>query len=188
VTEVQMNQVLEAISRGVRDGAFRAVLFGGFALPLYGVERVTLDIDFLLCDDDLPALGDAISPHGFELVLHTPKYAKFRSPGPGILDIDTVFVDFPAMERIWNTGVDYEFGGAILRCASLDILLGTKLHALRYNESNRGRRDFDDILQLLAANDIEPEHSRFRQLCGRYGSEELYARLCHEFRKSKGRD
>jgi hypothetical protein len=154
------------------------VLFGGFALPVHGVERSTLDIDLLICEEDVDAFAALAAKAGYDEILRTPHYAKFRHRLPEVLDIDTVFVDRKTIERIWADGSEEAVFGGPLRCASLDMMLGTKLHAIRYNKANRGRRDFDDVVELLATNDLDPRGERFVQLCGRYGTNDILERIC----------
>jgi len=161
--ETDLQTALQVLAEGLRCQGIRAVLFGGFALPIYGVERLTLDLDFLLCDEDLPEFVSILLPLGYEEVLRTPQYARLRHSSDTVLDIDTVFVDSAAMDRIWEQSVDHELGKCVLRCASLDVMLGTKLHAIRYNETFRGRRDVEDVLQLLVANGIDPGEESLRQ-------------------------
>ena len=172
--------VLDALSQALCERGLKAVLFGGFALPLFGVERLTLDIDFMLCDEDLAGFAEAAQTAGYREVLRTPQCAKFRHDGAGMLDIDVVFVDRPDLGRIWGKGTDHSFGRAVFRCVSFDIMLGTKLHAIRYNEANRRRDDFDDVVRLLEANGIDPAGEWFGTLCRRYGTEEIRERLCRE--------
>lgn len=172
-------RVFQALVATAEAQGIRLVLFGGFALPVHGVERSTLDIDFLICDEDLGVFAGAAGHEGYTEVLRTTQYAKFRHTLPEVLDIDTVFVDRATIEHVWADGRDENVFGTHVRCASLDMMLGTKLHAIRYNEANRGRRDFDDVVELLAANGLSPRSERFRQLCERYGTDEILERLCH---------
>jgi hypothetical protein len=180
MAEKHLEELLGALSDGLRAQGIQAVLFGGFALPIYGVERVTLDLDFMLCEADVDAFAAVVETAGYAQVLRTEQYAKFRHKAPTALDIDTVFVNRDSMARIWDRGADHRLAGHVLRCASLDIMLGTKLHAIRYNEPNRGRRDFDDVVNLLQANGIDPAGRWFTAVCGKYGTPEILERLCRE--------
>ena len=163
---------------GLVAGQVQAVLFGGFALPLYGVERVTLDVDFMLCDEDVDTFARIVAECGYAEVLRTAQYAKFRNAAPDGLDLDTVFVDRSTITRVWESGTDESLFGTTVRCVSLDVLLGTKLHAIRYNEANRRRRDFDDVVELLEANGVTPDSERFKRICQRYGTSEILERVC----------
>jgi len=48
------------------------------------------------------------------------------------------------MDKIWDGAVDKNLYESMIRCASLNVILGTKLHAIRYNEEKRGGLDFED--------------------------------------------
>ena len=96
--------VFQALVSTAKVQGVRLVLFGGFALPIHGVERSTLDIDFLICDEDLEVFAGTAMRQGYAEVLRTTQYAKFRHDLPEILDIDTVFVDRGTIERIWQMG------------------------------------------------------------------------------------
>jgi hypothetical protein len=62
--------------------------------------------------------------------------------------------------------------------ASLPTLLGTKLHALRYNAANRGsKNDLQDILELARANQIDVTNEWFKTLCEKYGTVELWTEI-----------
>ena len=171
--ELTHGRTFASLVTAATERGLRLVLFGGFALPLYGVEPSALDIDLLLCDQDLPAFSELAAERGYAEALRTAQYAKSRHLLPEILDIDTVFVDRGTIDRIWADGEEQTVFGTRLRCASLDMMLGTKLHAIRYSEANRGPRDFGDVVELLAANAIDPGGERFRQLCARYGTDEI---------------
>src|ERR1035437_4291733 len=102
--QLNIEDVLKQIAAGVAAGQFRAVLFGGCALPFYGVERLTLDIDVMMTDTDTNAFAVWMGKMGYQQVQRTPQCAKFRhNVGEVRLpDIDTVFVDAPVMDKIWT--------------------------------------------------------------------------------------
>ena len=173
-----LQRVLGHLAEGIRQERFRAVLFGGFALPVYGVERLTLDIDFMIADTTLSPFAAWLAQVGYAQALRTPQYAKFRHPQREVYDIDTVFVDQPSFDRIWAMASWHAISNTSLPVASLDILLGTKLHALRYNEGQRTKDDLGDVVNLLVHNQIDPNGQRFAAICAKYGTPELHRRIC----------
>ena len=181
MTDSHFTEILIALAAGLQEQGIRATLFGGFVLPIYGVERVTLDLDFMLCDSDVDAFGAILHRVGYRQVLRTPQYAKFRHTAVSALDIDTVFVERETLDRVWTKGSNHQLGGATLRCASLEVMLGTKLHAIRYNEAIRGSRDFDDVVGLLQANTIDPSGEWLQALCAKYGTPQIQERLCRKY-------
>lgn len=178
--ELDAGDVLVRLAAGTEAGRFRTVLFGGFALPFHGVERLTMDIDVMLTEGDVDAFGDWMQPLGYRQVLRTPQYAKFRQAGndAGLPDIDTVFVDLPVMDRIWDDASVPATAPAPVRVASLQVMVGTKLHALKYNAEHRAERhDLADIVGMLRAAHIAPDDPWLRDLCGKYGTDELWQQL-----------
>ncbi len=171
---------LKALSAKLSASGIRAPLFGGFVLPVYGVERLTLDMDFLLAEEDLPRFASLLAELEYAMVFKNAQYAKFRNPCPAILDIDTVFATSDTVAAIWQNGVTHSLSGAEFLCVSLDILIGTKLHAVRYNETRRGNKDFNDLLSLIEANSLNVAAPDFKMLCEKYGTVEIYDRIRKE--------
>ena len=179
--QLSIEDVLERIAAGVVAGQFRVVLFGGCALPFHGVERLTLDIDVMMTDTDTNAFAGWMGEMGYQQVQRTPQCAKFRhSVGEARLpDIDTVFVDAPVMDKIWTESAVPATAPAQIRVASLAIMVGTKLHALKYNAANRAERsDLLDIVGMLRAANIQASDPWLRELCRKYGTDELWQDIC----------
>ncbi|OGV67495.1 MAG: hypothetical protein A3K19_08740 [Lentisphaerae bacterium RIFOXYB12_FULL_65_16] len=179
--QLTLRQLFCHLSDGMRKSRFRAVLFGGFALPVYGVERLTLDIDVMLQDGDFPAFEAAMTPYSYACVYRSPQYAKFRTSPMRLPDVDTVFTDPTPFAAIWQDVTWQPVMGVPFPVASLRIMLATKLHALRYNAANRTRKnDLPDIVALLQANNIAPRDAWFRELCEAYGTVALWENICQQ--------
>jgi hypothetical protein len=92
-------------------------------------------------------------------------------------EMATVRIDMGTLAQIAAAAERRQVLGIEFVCVSLDVLLGTKLHAVRYNEDRRGPRDFDDILALLRANAIDVKGERWRALCQKYGTPKVAERI-----------
>lgn len=169
--------ILTKLSSALDKSHIQAPLFGGFVLPVYGVERLTMDLDFMLAEEDLDGFGVILEDLGYQRVFKNLHYAKFRHRDDGVLDIDTVFTQADSIRKIASAAAWHEVLGVSFLCVSLDMLLGTKLHAIRYNEARRGSRDFDDVVELMRVNEIELDGQRFEAICTKYGTPEIYQRL-----------
>ena len=175
---VTLQSLFRRIADGISAGEFRVVLFGGFALPAYGVERLTMDVDFMITDVDLPAFQKALAGVGYQLVFRSVQYARFQAGTEELRDLDTVFVDSVVMDAVWRDRTSHEWSGVELPVASLPTLLATKLHALRYNAANRGsKNDLQDILELARANQIDVAGEWFNALCEKYGTLALWQEI-----------
>lgn len=183
MTEKGFHKILCGISQGLRASGIKAILMGGGALPVYGVERMTFDLDFLLDENAFTQFSSVLANSGYEQVLKTAQFSKFRHPNADALDIDAVFVDSDTAVHAWDDGHDAQIGPATFRCVSLNAMFSTKLHALKHNEGRRGTRDFDDILCLIEANSVEVQSLGFKALCLKYGDESLYQRIQKVFKR-----
>jgi len=161
------------------------VLFGGFALPYFGVERLTMDVDFMITENDFEPFAAQMRDLGYQLGLRTPQFARFicKISGNNPPDVDTVFVDPPVMDAIWAEATVKTESEIALPVASLKIMLGTKLHALKYNRENRRQRyDLADITGMLQAAGVDPKGAWFKEICERYGSMELWDMICQQMK------
>lgn len=177
-TQITLAAVLAQVAEGIRAQRFRVLMIGGFALPAYGVERLTLDIDFLMTDSDLGPVCAALEAVGYHRVLRTPQFARLQPEAKALPEIDLVFVEPNVIDAVWSSRTSHIWSGVELPVASVDIMLGTKLHALKHNREGRGHKsDMSDIRGLLEANEIDPAGDRFKGLCEKYGTLELWQEL-----------
>jgi hypothetical protein len=59
----------------------------------------------------------------------------------------------------------------------LNHLIALKLHAIKYNPKIREYRDLPDIIELIRINKINTKDVEFKNLCLKYGREELYNKI-----------
>ena len=64
------------------------------------------------------------------------------------------------------------------RVPSLNHLIALKLHALKNNLPHRELRDLRDIIELVKQHKIDVKTESFRNLCQKYGTEEVYKKIC----------
>ena len=60
---------------------------------------------------------------------------------------------------------------------SLQHLIAMKLHAIRQNPTQREPKDLQDIFELIAENGVNVQEKSFRELCLKYGTQELYQKI-----------
>lgn len=169
------NDFFALLSNVLEENDSKAVVFGAVSMGVYGYQRNTLDIDFLLSEDDFNNFTGILERIGYQKVLQTAQYAKFRHLDERFMDIDVVFVARDTADKIIKLAEIKKIrGDNSFLCASLETILATKLHAVKYNNECRGGKDVTDIKMLVAANDIDVHSEWFKSLCVRYGSEEIY--------------
>ena len=169
------NDFFTLLSEVLEKNNNKAVLFGAIAMGVYGYQRNTLDVDFMLPENDFKNFTNILKAIGYQKVLQTAQYAKFRHENDAFMDIDTVFVAPNTADEIINLAEAKPIrGGNVFLCASLETILATKLHAVRYNNECRGGKDLTDIKMLIKSNDIDVSSEWFKNLCIKYGSKDVY--------------
>jgi predicted nucleotidyltransferase len=153
------------------------VLIGGFAVNHYKVTRQTADIDFLIADDAAQKVSGLFKNEGYQLDYSQEVFSRLRADRAHLMDLDFMFVDRGTLDKIINAGKKIEIAGCKFIVPSLEHLIALKLHAIKYNPKSRESRDLPDIIELIMINKVKVKDKEFRDLCLKYGTEELYQRI-----------
>jgi predicted nucleotidyltransferase len=165
-------------------GGFRVALIGGFALPFYGVQRATGDVDFLTEHKGADALHEALLEAG-AICLHRSRDTANYDPGESRLSaVDLVYARRPRalamLERAQPKRV------RILRrsvpVVDVEDLIGLKLQAIANEPSRRGL-DEADIRALLAARGPELDLDRLRDYYRLFDREAEFGKWIRESRR-----
>ena len=156
----------------------RCVLIGGFAVNYHKVARQTVDVDFLITGDDFDKISGALGEAGYKQDFRTEVFVRLRSGSAArLMDIDFMFVDEDTLAKIIKEGRRAGIAGREFIVPSLEGLIALKLHSLKHNFKLRQTRDLPDIVELARANKIDVKGRKFRELCLKYGTEDIYRRL-----------
>lgn len=125
-------------------------LIGGFALGLYGVDRSTSDLDFMINFKDIDKIKEILLENGFELLFFSDNVLQFVSPIKDFGEIDVLVakreISINMLENAVNKSI---FGGSIdIRILKPEDLIGLKLQAIK-NDISRESIDRSDIKYLL---------------------------------------
>lgn len=72
--ELVIRRVVEALeTQGIRYA-----LIGGFAMALRGVQRATMDLDFILMLEDMRKADGILREFGYECVHQSPNVSQYR--------------------------------------------------------------------------------------------------------------
>lgn len=169
------NDFFTVLSEVLEQNSNKAVLFGAISMSVYGYQRNTLDVDFMLPEDDFKNFTNILEAIGYRKILQTAQYAKFRHENDAFMDIDTVFIATDTANEIIRLAETKNIRGEnAFLCASFETILATKLHAIKYNNECRGGKDVTDIKMLVEVNNIDVNSDWFKTLCIKYGDEEIY--------------
>lgn len=154
------------------------VLIGGFAVNHYGVARSTADIDFLITKDGYDKISPLLEQAGLtQDYIQEEVFVRLTSRKAYSMDLDFMFVEQETLDKIIKEAEKVTIAGQKFTVPSLSHLIALKLHAIKYNPGIREYKDLMDIVELIRANSVNIRASGFRQLCLKYGTEELYNKI-----------
>jgi len=172
--------IFHLISAITNKEGVRCVLIGGFAVNYYKVTRQTIDVDFLTTKEDFNKISDLLKKAGFELGYAQEVFTRFKGPDHYLMDIDFMFVDKETLDKIIKDSKETFIAKQKFIVPSLNTLIALKLHAIKYNQKLRVHKDFPDIINLIRVNKVNYKSKEFRELCLKYGTEELYNKILSE--------
>ena len=153
------------------------ILIGGFAVNFYKVSRATADVDFLITKEDFDRICGVLLDEGFKQLSHQENFAHFQSSGLGLIGVDFMFVDPETFSKIEEGGQRFKIGKNEFIVPSLSHLIALKLHSMKFNFKDRLAKDFPDIIGLVRTNRVNVHDKQFKELCLKYGSQEIYERI-----------
>ena len=148
-------------------------IIGGHSLVAHGVQRMTFDVDCMVAAADFDALSQLLVRGGFSNVQHHQNFSAFIHHTPGIPKIDVMRVDAPTFAKMEADRGEWDFGNKRFAVPALEHLIAMKLHAMKNNPERVGK-DGWDIGALLAANPGAIPNEKLRELCERFGPENVY--------------
>lgn len=158
------------------------IVVGGWAVNLLGMPRTTLDFDFMIFEDEFDKLALSLHKLGYRQIIKTSLYARFKFDENNSLPyIDCLFADEGTYNKIVSAGKKVDiFGTQFILPTPLHII-AMKLHAVKYGEKHRFRKDYNDILALIEIHSIDTSpKSEFAEICNKYATEEIYLRIRNE--------
>lgn len=148
------------------------LVIGGHAVNAYGYSRTTLDADFLIASDDLPAWRKALESFGWRWAGQTETFAKFLPPdtNPFLLPVDMMLVTRETFQKLQVEHRELDFGPTRLPVPQPLFLIALKLHAMKNDHRRELGRDLPDILQIIRLGSIDTNGIDFQQIVERYAN------------------
>lgn len=153
-----------------------SVLIGGFAVNYYQVSRQTADIDFLITREGFDKIIGSLEKAGYKASTQEV-FAQLKSSRAPLMDIDFMFVDDETLAKIRKEGRPIKIAGQNFTVPSLEHLIALKLHAIKHNRKNRLIKDLPDIVSLIRINKMDVKGKKFKKLCLKYGTDEIYQKI-----------
>ena len=82
---------------------------------------------------------------------------------------------------IMSEGEQLKIAGQKFTVPSLHHLIALKLHAIKNNPKIRLTRDLPDIVNLIRINELNVKNEKFKELCLKYGTEDIYHKILEAF-------
>jgi hypothetical protein len=171
-------EILWTIHKAARQAGKRFLLIGGHALNIHGVLRSTADIDLMVESLDAPFWRELLLKLGYDIFHQSAGFLQSKPQSISAWPIDLMLVSDETMNKALADAGTTDVLGPSVQVASVGNLIAMKLHALRFVDEVRALKDQSDLFALLKIAAITPDSEPFRQLCLKYGTLELYERLC----------
>lgn len=143
--------VIGTLSRQLDAAHVRYALIGGFAMALRGVQRATMDLDFILMLEDLKIAHGILTDLGYRREFHSENVSHYLNPDDtwGRIDILHAFrgPSLGMLRRAERLPISTEL---TLPVVVTEDIIGLKIQALA-NDPTRALSDWHDIALLLAA-------------------------------------
>ena len=163
----------------------RYALIGGLAMAMRGVQRATLDVDFILLLEDLGNAHERLLALGYHRAFHSENVSHYLADDPALGRVDLLHAfRSPSLGMLERAEMLEIVSGLCLPVVHVEDLIGLKIQAA-VNDPSRHRRDWNDIHLLvenaslhatsldwdlladyLALFDLTPELGNLKQLHG----------------------
>lgn len=143
--------VIQKVVGALEAQGIRYALIGGFAMGLRGVQRATMDLDFVLMLEDVEKADEILRGFGYQRVFYSPNVSQYESADRdwGRIDILHAFRG-PTLSMIERAQPMPLFDDFTIRVVHTEDIVGLKVQAL-VNNPARQTKDWADIRMLLEA-------------------------------------
>jgi hypothetical protein len=146
---MNFTQVIAAVGGQLDKAGVNYALIGGFAMALRGVQRATMDLDFILMLEDLQIAHRILEQLGYRREFRSENVSHYLSSDQawGRIDILHAFrgPSLGMLRRAERLTAGY---GLTLPVVTIEDLIGLKVQAL-VNDPARAVGDWNDIRLLL---------------------------------------
>jgi hypothetical protein len=177
----QLDLVFETLGRNLPAAGVPFLMIGGHAVNYYGYTRATIDIDFMITAEDIPAVREVMKSSGFSNISQGDSVIFFSQP-ESPLRVDFLPVDSGTMQQLLAESIEVPYGGARIRIPCLKDLLAMKLFALHNGPPLRREKDLSDVIQLAFENRLDCE-SDLKPLCDRFASDTIFSEIASHLRE-----
>jgi predicted nucleotidyltransferase len=146
---VNFEVVIRRVVGALENQGIRYALIGGFAMALRGVQRATMDMDFILMLEDMEKADRILGEAGYAKVFQSPNVSHYLSTDRdwGRIDILHAFRR-PTLGMLQRAESMPVLGDMAIRVVQLEDIIGLKVQAT-VNDPSREARDWSDIRMIV---------------------------------------
>lgn len=146
---MDFDRVIARLSAAFAAASVRYALIGGMAMAMRGIQRSTLDLDFIVAMEDLAGADPILVALGYRRVFHSTNVSQYGAEDPqlGRIDILHAFRG-PSLGMLQRAERLTWPGGSELPVVHWEDLMGLKIQAW-VNDPTRSARDWADILEIV---------------------------------------
>lgn len=144
-------KVIRQIGGALDAAQVRYALIGGFAMALHGVQRATVDLDFLLMLDDLKQADRILIDSGYQREFTSENVSHYVADSPDLGRIDLLHAfrgpSLSMLKRAERIDIATDLQ---LPVVQIEDLIGLKIQAA-VNDEQRAEADWLDIRLMIQA-------------------------------------
>ena len=142
-------QVIRRVGQALDAAEVRYALIGGFAMALRGVQRATVDLDFILMLDDLECADRILRHAGYRREFHSENVSHYVAEQPELGRIDLLHAfRGPTLSMLRRAEPIAVAEGLALPVVQVEDIIGLKIQAA-VNDPERAAADWTDIRLLV---------------------------------------
>lgn len=142
-------RVIETVAARLDEAGVRYALIGGFAMALRGVQRATVDLDFILMREDLEKADVIITDCGYRRAFRNENASHYLADDGALGRIDLLHAfRSPSLSMLDRADQIEVVPGLRLPVVQHEDLIGLKVQAL-VNDPGRATADWSDIRMIV---------------------------------------
>ncbi len=157
-------------------------LIGGFAVSLWGYQRATVDMDFLVKRDDMKKVRQIVEELGYRCIHATDNVTQFESEDKLKGKLDFLHAFRPASLSMLERAAHKKIfdGDQTIPVILPEDLIGLKIQAIK-NDPSRTALDMTDIEALMRIFGAVLDWKRIEEYFDLFGMQEEAAKLRQKY-------
>ena len=162
------------------------LVIGGHAVNAYATVRATVDVDLLVCRDDVETWTELVKAEGFKLKHDAGTFRQFSPPYGIEWPLDLMVVNGSTFNKLMGAARPLEVLGITALVPSAEHLVALKLHALKHGREERFDKDMGDVIGLIKDAGIKVKSPAFKEMTEQFGTAEIYERILKRLETNSG--